>query len=107
MPDVSINYAINVRVKGFHASFYVGVYGRSLAVALAKYPLGHEGVMNEGPIGTNVRDILPGRPQGIAPTIHAPLKPLRCIVGAIPCGRPGGMASQADPLTLVSMGVMN
>src|SRR5438132_14393333 len=30
----------------------------------------------------------PGRPQGIAPTIHGLAKLIRCIVGAIPCGRP-------------------
>jgi len=31
-----------------------------------------------------------GRPQGIAPTIHGLAKLIRRIVGAIPCGRPGG-----------------
>src|SRR5437667_2023593 len=29
------------------------------------------------------------RPQGIAPTVRGLGKPIRCIVGAIPCGRPG------------------
>ena len=34
----------------------------------------------------------PGRPQGIAPTIHEPSGQHRRIVGAIPCGRPGKMS---------------
>ena len=50
----------------------------------------------------------PGRPQGIAPTIHeaalrATLRGMgrTCIVGAIPCGRPG---KRLEMLTLVRIG---